>query len=165
MAQTTEDAVQLLVFELAGARFALELACLREVVRAVFITPLPGAPPAVEGVISVRGEVVPIYDLRLRFGLPPRPLHPDDAIVMAWTGERRVGIRCDAIEWLHTVPRSAVGAAPAFTAGAAGRRISGVARLQDGLALIHDLKGFLEETEAADLAGALAAHAAGDAPS
>jgi purine-binding chemotaxis protein CheW len=142
---TTDEVLQLLVFELAGARYGLELNCVREIVRAVFITPLPGAPDVVEGVISVRGEITPIYDFRARFGLPSRPLHPDDAIVLAWTGERRVGIRCERAEWLHEVPRSAIEDAPAVAVDST--RVTGVARLDDGLVLIHDLAAFLAQAE------------------
>jgi len=155
------EALELLVFELAAVRYALDLSCVREVVRAVFITPLPGAPPVVEGVISVRGELVPVYDFRARFALPPRPLHPDEVIVTAWTGERRVGFRCERTEWVRDVSRSAVESAPGFAAGTTGRRLSGVVRLDGGLVLIHDLSAFLEEAERAVLEEALAAH--GDA--
>jgi purine-binding chemotaxis protein CheW len=149
--------LELLVFELAGVRYALELSCVREVVRAVFITPLPGAPPVVEGVISARGELVVVYDLRARFGLPPRRLSPEDVIVMAWTGERRVGIRCEGTEWLRDLPASAVQDAPTL-AGGGDRRIAGVVRLEDGLVLIQELAAFLEAAEAETLEDALAAH-------
>ncbi|HSJ23664.1 MAG TPA: chemotaxis protein CheW [Longimicrobiales bacterium] len=155
MTQTTggED-LKLLVFELAGARYAMELASVREVVRAVFITPLPGAPAVVEGVLSVRGELVPVYDLRARFRLPARPLHPDDVIVMAWTGERRVGIRCERAERIVDVAPSAVQAAPAFRHGR-DDRIAGVVSLDDGLVLIQDLPAFLDAAEKVALDAAL----------
>jgi purine-binding chemotaxis protein CheW len=152
-----EAGLDLLVFELAGARYALEAACVREVVRAVFITPLPDAPAVVEGVIDVRGEIVPVYDVRLRFGLPLQRLRPDEQIVLAWTGDRRVAIRCDRTDWVAGAERSR----PADGAELkhAGRHIVGVARLADGIVLIHDLQGFLEQAEAEALESALAAHA------
>lgn len=151
--------IELLVFELAGVRYALDLSCVREVVRAVLITPLPEAPSVVEGVIDVRGEIVPVYDMRLRFGHPPRTLHPDDRLIVAWTGERLVALRCDRTDWIEEVQSSAV-EAPQF--GRSGR-IAGVAKLPDGVVLIHDLAGFLEEAEKLALDEALAAHAARDA--
>jgi purine-binding chemotaxis protein CheW len=155
MTQTTTDEVlQLLVFELAGLRYGLELHTVREVARAVLITPLPGAPDVVEGVISVRGEITPIYDFRARFGLPPRPLHPDDFIVLAWTGERKVGVRCERAEWLDELSRSVLAEAPPV-ALRDGSQLRGVARLEDGLVLIHDLAAFLADAEAAALDRAL----------
>jgi purine-binding chemotaxis protein CheW len=145
--ETAREELQLLVFELAGVRYGLELGCVREVVRAVLIAPLPGAPAVVEGVISVRGEVVPVYDFRARFRLPPRPLHPDDLIIIAWTGTRRVGIRCERTDWMAAVPVDAVQPPPDFAAGSSEARIAGVARRPDGLILIHDLPRFLDAAE------------------
>jgi purine-binding chemotaxis protein CheW len=153
-ATRTDEALDLLVFELAGARYALELSCVREVVRAVFITPLPGAPAVVEGIVDVRGEVVPVYDLRLRFGLPPRPLHPDEELVTAWTGDRRVGIRCERADWLGRVEASRVRDPAGFRVR--NSRVSGVVQLEDGLVLIHDLSAFLEQGESEALDRALA---------
>jgi purine-binding chemotaxis protein CheW len=157
MTSTSDDVRQLLVFELAGIRLALELACVREVVRAVFITPLPGAPLVVEGVISVRGDVVPVYDLRARFGLPARRLHPDEVIVIAWTGTRRAGIRCERTEWLTAASRDSLEPAPEFR-DASNTLITGVARTDDGLILIHDLRAFLDSAESDALEHALQQH-------
>lgn len=152
-----ETALDLLVFEVAGVRLGIALSAVREVVRAVFITPLPDAPPAVEGVIDVRGGLVPVYDLRLRFGLPPRRLHPEERLVLAWTGERMVAARCDAVAGTVSVPQSAIEAGDVVHAGTGS--IRGVARLDDGLVLVHDLAAFLDDAERVTLANALAAHA------
>jgi purine-binding chemotaxis protein CheW len=153
--QRPDDALDLLVFELAGVRFGVEMRCVREVVRAVLVTPLPGAPAAVEGVIDVRGEVVAVYDLRLRFGLPPRPLHPAEHLVIAWTGERLAAMRCERAEWIEQIPSSAV--ERSVPVDLSGGRVEGVARMDDGLVLIHDLRTFLDDAEALALADALAA--------
>lgn len=150
----TGDALDLLVFELAGARYALELACVREVLRAVFITPLPDAPPVVEGVVDIRGEIVPVYDLRARFDLPARALTPDEVLIAAWTGERRVAIRAETVEWMAQVPVTAVSDPSGFRLGS--RRIKGVLQLEDGLVLIQDLAAFLDQAEADSLGRALA---------
>jgi purine-binding chemotaxis protein CheW len=127
----------------------------REVARAVLITPLPDAPAVVEGVIDVRGELVPVYDLRMRFGHAPAALSPDEQLVIAWTGSRLVALRCDRTHWIHTLSSDAIDPPP--VAGS-GRRIEGVARLPDGVVLIHDLASFLDQAEAASLDHALATH-------
>jgi purine-binding chemotaxis protein CheW len=145
--QAPED-LQLLVFELAGVRYALELRAVREVVRAVLIAPLPDAPPAIEGVIAVRGELIPVYDLRARFGLAPRALDPQEMLIIAWTGTRLVAFRCERTEWVEHVPRSTVAPPPAPSPS---RHIAGIARLPDGLVLIQDLDVFLDEEEAVRL--------------
>jgi purine-binding chemotaxis protein CheW len=149
--------IELLVFELAGVRYGLRLACVREVVRAVLITPLPDAPAVVEGVINVRGELAPVYDLRLRFGHTPSPLRPEDQLVIAWTGSRLVALRCDRTEWIESVAADAIDPAPIEETT---RRIDGIARLPDGVVLIHDLATFLDQAEAASLDHALETHSA-----
>lgn len=153
--QTPAEDLELLVFELAAVRYALELRSVREVIRAVLISPLPDAPAVIEGLVDVRGEVVPVYDLRLRFGLAPRPLDPRERLVVAWTGSRVVAFRCESTEWVEHVPRSWI-QGPDAVPGAA-RHLAGVARLPDGLVLIQDLEEFLDAAEAESLDAALSA--------
>ena len=153
------DDLELLVFELAGVRYALELSAVREVVSAVMIAPLPDAPPVIEGIVDVRGEIVPVYDLRHRFGLPARPLSADERLVIAWTNTRLVSFRCERTDWVAHVSRSLVDAPD--SARSAGRHIAGVVRLPDGLVLIQNLDAFLEAAESAQLDEALSAHGDG----
>lgn len=146
--------VELLVFELSGQRYGLSLSAVREVVRAVAITPLPGAPPVVEGAIDVRGRVVPVLDLRARFGLPPHALDPDQQLILARAGRRLVAVRADRVARLDSVPATAIEVATQVTPTL--RHLAGVARLTDGLVLIHDLETFLSQAEAESLEDALA---------
>jgi purine-binding chemotaxis protein CheW len=155
---TAEGGLDLLVFELGELRLALDLTVVREVALAVAITPLPGAPAVVEGIIDVRGEVVPVYDVRRRLGQPASPLHPDHRLVIAWTGERLAALRCDSTGRIETVAAADVDTSSPLMQGR--RRIAGVARLPDGLALIQDLAKFLEDAEQAALENALSALAA-----
>jgi purine-binding chemotaxis protein CheW len=156
--ETAEGGLDLLVFELGELRLALELTVVREVALAVAITPLPEAPASVEGIIDVRGEVVPVYDVRRRFGLPASPVHPDQRLVIAWTGEQLVALRCDRTGRIESVAAADVDTSSPLIQGR--RRIAGVARLQDGLTLIQDLAKFLDDAEHAVLEDALTAHAA-----
>ena len=153
------DDLELLVFELAGVRYALELSAVREVVSAVMIAPLPDAPPVIEGIVDVRGDIVPVYDLRLRFGLPARRLNPDERLVIAWTNTRLVSFRCERTDWVEQVSRTLVDD-PA-TARSAGRHIAGVVRLPDGLVMIQNLEVFLEASESGQLDEAMSAHGDG----
>lgn len=151
--QTPTKDLELLVFELAGVRYALELPSVREVVHAVLISPLPEAPVVIEGIIDVRGEVVPVYDLRVRFGLPARALDPGERLVVAWTGSRRVAFRCERTEWVEGVSPSLVDSPNVL--GSAGRHIAGVVHLPDGLVMIQNLDEFLDAAETVALDAAL----------
>jgi purine-binding chemotaxis protein CheW len=156
--ESTAD-LELLVFELGGARYALELSAVREVVNAVMIATLPDAPPVIEGIVDVRGQIVPVYDLRARFSLPSRPLSVDERMVIAWTSTRLVAFRCERTDWVEHVPRTLMDSAD--TARSQGRHISGVVRLPEGLVLIQNLDAFLGEAESEQLVKALSAHGDG----
>jgi purine-binding chemotaxis protein CheW len=149
--------VQLLTFELDETRFAIPLDAVREVLRAVAVTPLPGAPEVVMGVIDVRGEIVPVFDLRARLGEPSRAIAPDDQLIVARAADRTVALQVDHAEWMTDASEDAV-----YRSGApfeAARQVSGVARLDDGLAVITDLDAFLSHDESRALDGALAERA------
>jgi purine-binding chemotaxis protein CheW len=121
--------VEVLVFEAAGQRYGLEASAVREVVRAVAVTPLPGAPPAVEGVINVRGRVVPVLGARARFGLPAREPGPDDHLIVTDLGGRVVALRVDRALGLARV-------SPAAVEGGEGGGPVRVAKGDDGLVLL-----------------------------
>lgn len=150
-----------LVVHLAGGRYAVRADDVREVVRAVAVTPLPGLPPVVEGVIDYRGEIVPVVSLRSRFRLPARPPELGDRMVIADGAGRRVALRVDEVETVEGLEPAAVSEAEGLWA--AGQRVAGVVRLGEGLVLIAEMGAFLSETEAAAVDEALAAAAGGGA--
>jgi purine-binding chemotaxis protein CheW len=138
--------VHLLVFELEDYRIALAASAVREVVRAVAISPLPHAPPVIEGVINARGALVPVFDLRQRFGLPPRPLSPDQHLIFAFAGPRVVALRVDRAADFLTVAEADIESATRIAPGSDDA--TAVARLPDGLVVIQDLDRFLSPAEA-----------------
>jgi purine-binding chemotaxis protein CheW len=146
-------AVHLLVLELDGLRFALPAPVVQRVVRAVTIHALPKAPPIVEGAINVHGAIVPVLDVRQRFRLPAVPLHPDQHFVIATAGSRLVALRVDRATDLLAVDRAAIDAAEATIPGV--EYVAGIATLDDGLLVIHDLERFLALDEARTLDAAL----------
>lgn len=154
--------MRVLVFEVAGARIGVSLEAVQQIVRAVAITPLPEAPAAVAGVIGVRGSVVPVFDLRRRFGSPAGELDPGERFVIAKTARRTVALRVDEVEWIREVPGQAVQEMADLTTGSP--YVAGVARMEDGLLLIHDLETFLSAAEEEALDGSLAAQAGREAP-
>lgn len=137
---------EILVFELAGHRFGLPGSTVRELLRAVFIHPLPRSPKTVEGVINVRGEVVPVFDLRQALGLPYKPVEPGDHFVVVWAGARLAALRVDRAVELATVEASAVEKRAELPA-------QGVAKFADGLVVLPDVHSLLAEEGSLNLAG------------
>jgi purine-binding chemotaxis protein CheW len=145
--------MHLLLFSLDSRQFALPLERVREVVHAVEITPLAGAPGVVEGVVDVRGTVVPVLDARARFRLPARPVRLADHLILAEGAGRLVALRVDRVLDTHEVPAEAMTAATPNDASMA--HLAGVATLEDGMVLVHDLDAFLTQAETDALAQAM----------
>jgi purine-binding chemotaxis protein CheW len=159
MGAATVSTQQLLTFEVGGSRFALPARLLQEVARAVAIAPLPKAPPIIEGVINVRGTVVPMLDIRQRFGLPPTPVAPEQHLLIARAGSRVVALRVDRAVDLVAVDETAIESAARVVPGV--QYVAGIAKLPAGLLVIHDLERFLSLDEAGQVDVAMAAAAAG----
>jgi purine-binding chemotaxis protein CheW len=147
--------VEVLLFELATQRFAIATADVFEVVRAVALRALPNAPAVVEGIINLRGEAVPVLDIRERFGLPAKLLALTDHFLIVRVGQRRVALRVDRALALHALP--ALSLEQAINLPRALRHVAGIAVLDDELVLLHDLPAFLSDVEGRQLNQALAA--------
>jgi purine-binding chemotaxis protein CheW len=145
---------EVLLFLLEGQRYALPMEDVRELVRAVRLTPLPRAPTVVEGLLNLRGELLPVLDMRRRFRLPARPLSSSDHLVVAQAGPRRVVLRVDRAEGLLSLEPGQLDASPRELPGVG--YVAGALKLPDGLVLLHDLRTFLSEAEALELEEALA---------
>jgi len=136
---------QLVVFTLDDQRYALHLSAVERVVSAVAITPLPKAPDIILGVVNVHGRIVPVADIRRRFGLPAREMSLRDQFVIAHTVRRPVILVVDRVEGIVTYSPADVIRADSILSPI--RHIEGVLKLKDGMALIHDLDGFLSLEE------------------
>lgn len=143
----------IITFELNEHRYGLPLADVCEVLALPTIVPLPKAPMIVEGVINLRGTVVPVMDIRRRFGLPAKAPHPADHLLVAWARARRVALRVDRVVDLQPVDPSDIDEADAISPRA--EYLVGVARQRNGLVLLHDLGSFLADAEESELDMAL----------
>jgi purine-binding chemotaxis protein CheW len=140
------------VFRVAAERFALPLESVERIVRAAQVTPLPHSPAVVLGALDVQGEVLAVFDLRRRFGMPARELHPDQELLIANTRERRVVLVIDAAQGVLEL---GPGEKLATARIAPDAPLAGVLTTEDGLVLIHDLEKLLTTEEARALEAAL----------
>lgn len=147
--------MDVLIFEVEGVRYGLRLALVREVVRAVAVTPLPRAPAVVNGIIDVRGETMPVYDLRRRFGAGERPIQADERFVIAGGEKRAAALRVDRVHWTHRVEEGQVQKPSELVPRV--EYVAGILKLTDGMVLIHDLDTFLSASESLELEAELEA--------
>ncbi len=151
--RNTPSQLQLVVFKLDDQRYALPLAVVERIVRAVEVTPLPEAPRVVLGAIDVEGHVLPVLNIRRRFGLAEREVGPDDQYLIARTVQRKVVLVVD--EALGVIEHSQAALIDSAQIIPGLESLQGVVRLEDGLVLIHDLEKFLSLDEAHALDKAL----------
>lgn len=147
-----DSLIRLVLLKVDGQTYALHLAAVDRVLRMVEITPLPGAPDAVEGVVNVRGEVVPIVSIRRRLDLAERAVGASDSLVVARGRARRLAIIAESVLGVVERPAEAVVGSGDLARGI--QHIEGVLKTSDGLVLIQDLDRFFspEEAQSLDLA-------------
>ena len=130
----------LLVFTLEDRRLALKASSVIRAERAAEITPLPDAPAGVRGLVNIAGTIVPVYDLRVKFQMPPRDLRASDFFILAAAGSRTVAVIADdLIGLVECAVTSTESIAPEVSL------VDGVVKLDSDLVLIHDLGRFLSD--------------------
>ncbi|OYW19683.1 MAG: chemotaxis protein CheW [Burkholderiales bacterium 12-64-5] len=135
-------------------RVALPLSFVERVVRAVYLTPLPGAPEIVLGVVNLAGRIIPAVNMRRRFRLPEREIALTDQLVIAHTARRSVALVTDTVDGISEYAEPDIVDAETILPGL--EYIEGVVKLGDGLVLIHNLDRFLSLEEAVSLDRAMA---------
>jgi purine-binding chemotaxis protein CheW len=150
----------LVIFALDEQRYALDLACVRRVIRVVAITPLPKAPSIVLGIIDLGGVVIPVINVRERFNHPQRDVRPSDHFIVCTTGKRTVALLVDATHGV--MEGSSENCEPAGKILPGLELVDGAVKLADGLVLVHDLDRLLSLDEAAATDHALCANAGND---
>jgi purine-binding chemotaxis protein CheW len=146
------ELIQLATFHLGGAEYAIDIMLIREIIQPQKITPVPRAPAFIEGVIELRGAILPVVDLRKRFDLPaPPPVRATKYIIVLVDG-RTLGLVVDSVGEVLRLGRSELGAAP-FSRGEAARVFAGVCRRAGRIILVLDLEKILSSEEKISLAG------------
>lgn len=147
------ESFHLVVFSLDDQRYALQLSAVDRTVRMVEITPLPRAPEIVLGIITVNGSIVPVLDIRRRFGLARRKMKLNNHLLIARTAERTVALIVDMVHDVIERPGHEIVLPGTIVPGM--EHVKGVVKLEDGVVFIHDLDGFLSLEEARALESAL----------
>jgi purine-binding chemotaxis protein CheW len=139
------NSLELVPFLLDDQRYALHLGVVERVIPAVEITPLPNAPEIVLGLINIRGEIIPILNIRRRFKLPERETGLNDHFIIANTSKRTVALPVESAGRVLLASDMEITEAMDILPGL--EYVEGVVRLKEGLLLIHDLERFLSLEE------------------
>lgn len=159
----TVPQVQLVTFRLGTEEFGLDVFAVHEILRYTEPTPVPRAPAFVEGVMDVRGTLVPVVDLRRRFELPHVEMGEDTRIVLVEFGGERLGLVVDAVTEVMRVAETAIQPPPRYIRGLAAEYVRGMARLEGRLVVLLEMDRILSSEER--IALEQTSLSSGDAPS
>lgn len=133
-----DELLQLVSFKIGEEEFGLDILKVQEINRSLDVTRVPTAPEYVDGVINLRGRVIPILDLRRRFGLERKEHDKNTRIVVVELSGTVVGFVVDAVSEVLRIPRSVTEPPPAIATGSKADYVTGVGRLDDRLLILLD---------------------------
>jgi len=136
---------QLVLFELGGEIYGVDISAVFEIIRMQAITRVPKAPFFVEGVINLRGKVIPIVDMRKRFGLPKAEQNKDNRIMVVDSGGQNIGIIVDAVTEVLRISSDSVEPPSDIIVTAAADYLLGIANRDGNMIILLDLQRVLSK--------------------
>jgi purine-binding chemotaxis protein CheW len=131
---------QLVVFELANEHYGVDIAAVESIIKMQDITVVPHTPDYIEGVTNLRGTVLPVVDLRTRFGLPRQEATHDTRIVVVDVGGTKVGMVVDAVTEVLRVSSEAIEPPSSLVMSNLSSFINGIAKVDSRLVILIDVR-------------------------
>jgi purine-binding chemotaxis protein CheW len=145
------ETIQVVSFKLGSEEYGVDIAQVQEINRMVAVTHVPRAPQFMEGVINLRGQLIPIIDLRTRFGMPRAEHTKSTRIVVTEIGAKRVGMVVDSVSEVLRLPTDQIEEAPEMITGVDTEYIRGVGKIEDRLIILLDLAKIISGSERREL--------------
>lgn len=143
--------LQLVGFRLGQEEYGIEILKVREIILVGAVTRVPQPPPYLRGLINLRGTVIPIVDLRTRFGMPAAADNEATRIVVCTCEGQTIGFVVDSVSEVMRVPRDQIAPPPAAIAGLRQKYITGLVRLDKRLMILLDVERLFAAGESAEL--------------
>ena len=142
---------QLVVFDLANEVYGMDIGVVLEIIRMQEITKVPRTPEFVEGIINLRGKIIPVVDLRKRFSLPVTDETADNRIVVVDIDGQGIGMVVDAVSEVLRIPMDAIEPPSSLITSQDSDYIRGIAKVEDRLVILLDLERVFTDQEKAAL--------------
>jgi len=136
--------IELLGFMLSDEEYGLDILEIKEIVRLQTITPVPRSPAWLKGIVTLRGIIVPIFDLRSRLGLDQIEYGPDTRIIVVYRGEEFAGLIVDRITQVMRLPLESIEPPPQTIGLVEAEYLRGVVRFRDRLVILLNLPRVVE---------------------
>jgi purine-binding chemotaxis protein CheW len=142
-----EEQLQLLTFKLAGEEYALNIMDIKEIIRPKEATEVPRTPDYILGIFSLRGTIIPVFDVCLRLGLPQGERGSQNRIVVVKSKENFFGLRVDSVVQVLDIPLSMIEPPPEILGGVEGEFLRGIGRVDERLIILLNLGRILKPDE------------------
>lgn len=144
---------QYVSFNLDSEKYAVDIMFIEEIIRLVEITQVPRAPEFVEGIINIRGKVIPVVDMKKKLGLGSISPNNNTRIIITNIKGKKVGFLVDSVNEVLRVDDSVIDDAPAVTMNLDSSYIKGVAKTEKGLFIVLDISKVFSSGEENQLYG------------
>lgn len=142
--ESSTDEIQLVCFSVASEEYGVDIYRVQEINRSVAVTALPEMPTYIQGIINLRGNVIPVFDLRHRLGFQSRDEDKDTRIIVLDYNNTLVGLTVDSVTKVLRVSRSSMEPMPRQASTTGADFLEGIIRLEDRLIMVVDCKKVVE---------------------
>ena len=139
-----EEQLQLLTFQLGGEEYALNIMDIKEIIRPKETTEVPKTPDYILGIFSLRGTIIPVFDVTLRLGLTRGERGPQNRIVVVKSREHFFGLYVDSVVQVLDIPLSSIEPPPEILGGVEGEFLRGIGRIDERLIILLNLDRILK---------------------
>ena len=153
----TMELLQLVSFFIGNEEFGVDILYVQEINRMSQVTKVPNAPDFVNGVINLRGRVIPVIDLRLKFGMPKKEPDKNTRIIVMEVSGKTVGFIVDSVNEVLRISKDVTEPPPELAMGINSEYIKSVGKLDDRLLILIDLEKILSTEEGVQLKNVMAA--------
>lgn len=143
--------LQLVTFKLGAEEFGVDILKVQEINKMMSITKIPNAPTFIEGVINLRGKIIPIVDLRKRLGFRDQPYDKSTRIIVVELDGLVLGFIVDSVSEVLRIPENTIEPPPSMVAGIESEYIEGVGKLDERLLILLELKKVFSSPEKKDI--------------
>ncbi len=145
--EVNNELLQLVTFKLDVEEFGIDILRVQEIIRIMSITKVPNSPEFVEGVINLRGRVIPVINLRKRLMLPTIEKDNKTRVIVVELSDKTVGFIVDEVNEVLRIPKSITEPPPEMTAGIDSDYITSVGKLEDRLLILLDIEKLVDKTK------------------
>ncbi len=146
-----EELIQLVTFKMGKAEFGVDIYRVQEINKMMELTKVPNTPPFVEGVVNLRGRIIPVLCLGTRIGLEPKDHDSNTRIIVVEIEDKTIGFIVDEVKEVLRIPKDITETPPDIVSGIDSDYITAIAKLEDRLLILLDLKNILSRNEMGEI--------------